>query len=185
MKMKTRSRNAAGKSLRGDRSFQGHEKDPPALAASTPLLAATVIPSIARFGPLDESSKKDMNSLLKLPKSLYLHIDGQSAFSASSDKTLAVNHVLHDLLNFQPLPKDIPDYGIAVGWVGGNQFCTVVDKSRKIIVVETIRSAFSEKGDWTSFLSNLKDALNEARKLGKGGKHYDFVISQDGLITSI
>jgi len=185
MNMVTRRKAAGRKSQNEDRPFPEHGKKPPAPAIVVSMPGESVTSSLAKFGPLDESSKKDMDSLLKPPKTLYSHIDGQSAFSASSDKTLAVNHVLHDLLNFQPLPKEIPDYGVAVGWEGNNQFCTFLDKSRKIIIIETIRSAFSEKGDWKTFLSNLKDALNQAAKLKKSGKHYDFVISQDGLITSV
>jgi len=185
MNMTTRRKTPGAKSPHGVRPFPEQKKEPKTTAIVVSIPGESVVSSLAKFGPLDESSKKELKTLLKAPNSLFVHIDGQSAFSASSDKTLVVNPVLHDLLDFKPVPKDIPDYGIVVGWAGANQFCTFVDKRRKIIVIEAIRSAFSENGSWPKFLTNLRNAIDESARVAKTNKRFDFVISQDGLTTLI
>ncbi len=127
----------------------------------------------------------ELASLLGLPERMFL-IDagGGSQPSLSSEPGKDAAGVAGHLLMGLDFPSSVPDFGIVVSSQGGNAFCTLLDKKRKIIVCSPVRNAFAEEGSWVSFTADLKEALKQARALAERGEEFDFAIMNDGMFSS-
>ena len=134
--------------------------------------AAGVIRKLGKALPLSG----ELEAALGLPKIAYSH--GKLSFS--SDPAASPDALSESFLEGGKIPEEIPDYGIRVSARGSNSYCTLIDRTRKVIIFESIGNAFvKEGGSWNSFLSSLKKALELAKELEASGKKFDFVLIKE------
>ncbi|MEW6036477.1 MAG: hypothetical protein AB1529_07740 [Candidatus Micrarchaeota archaeon] len=136
---------------------------------------------LRNIAPLDQ----ELAGLLGLPERMFL-IDagGGSQPSLSSEPGNDISGVAGHLLRGLDFPAAVPDFGIIISSQGGNAFCTLLDKKRKIIVCSPVRNAFADEGSWVSFAADLKDALKHARYLAERGDEFNFAMVSDGMLSS-
>jgi len=83
--------------------------------------------------------------------------------------------VVNAILNHQSVSNP-PAYGISIDLRGTAYYCTLIDKHRKVIVTENIRSLHSESGDWYLFMTALREALGKVKTLTAEGTAFGFVV---------
>ncbi len=120
--------------------------------------------------------------LLNIPERMYIVERGPSL---SSDPSRDAGRVVASLVFHTPFPQKTPDFGIVISSRGSSVFCTLVDRSRKIIVMDSISSLYSEKGSWSSFKASVADALDAKRRLEASGAKFDFLVNSENSINTV
>src|SRR4030095_5627420 len=165
MESKVSSRSAALDSSRG---FRGKGPDEPVSVSSRGCLER-----LSELAPLSPALEK----LLRIPEGLF--ISGERGFTTlSSDEQKTVARAFGSLVLGQELPKDLPDYGIHISSRGGSVFCMLLDKSRKILVLDTVKSGYVDSGSWESFSSSIEQALSRAESLSSSGQQFSLLINK-------
>lgn len=145
------------------------------------LSGAVCISLLKRVAPLDESIAK----LMKLPEKLYRMGKPGEELSFSSDPFKSIDGVVASLDSGGSFPSQVSDYGILIHSRGSNVFCTMVDKSRKVIVTADVRNAFESQGGWDIFAANVDRAIMQAQNLQADGREFNFVINHNGKIETV
>ena len=137
---------------------------------------------------LEDTVEAEMGDGLKVllempPRMFSVGMEHGPSFSSNPGKTIMrlTGHILNDM----EFPSVLPSYGIDLGSKGGNLFCVLIDRSRRIIVCQSVRSMYADKGSWAAFENAVRDALHAADSNRSEGKDFAFVISRDGLVRTI
>ncbi|MEW6721919.1 MAG: hypothetical protein AB1324_01515 [Candidatus Micrarchaeota archaeon] len=130
---------------------------------------------LGRLGPVSDS----FLALLQIPERL-IFSQGESFRSFSVPGNKGLQRLASSFALGQPVPRDFPDFGIHVGSVGGNLFCTFVDRWRKVIVYGSVKNAQAGEGSWDMFQKNVEAAIAEVKKQESRGEKFDFVICRGG-----
>lgn len=161
------------------RAFKGHL----ALAEEKggDVTRETCIAILNTYAPM----KKEMEELLAIPQMLFsVGKEGEASFSSREADT-GTARAAAALLHGFPFPSTLPDYGIHISTKGSSVFCTLVDRSRKIVVTAEIRNLQSEEGSWAQFGLAVKDAVSTAESQSASNAKFDFVINKEGIIRSV
>ncbi|MEW6036483.1 MAG: hypothetical protein AB1529_07770 [Candidatus Micrarchaeota archaeon] len=138
--------------------------------------ASPVLAMLGKAAPLG----KELAGMLSLPGELH----EENRWSFTSEKGKSVQALADAFILKSPLPQGLPEYGINISSRGSNTFCTFIDSKRKVIVFESVGNMHvPEGGSWSSFQSSLRDALEEARRLGALGTAFSFVICNEGIVA--
>ncbi|MEW6035400.1 MAG: hypothetical protein AB1529_02195 [Candidatus Micrarchaeota archaeon] len=156
----------------GEKRFQKMLADPLLRDRATKERLMDTLAEIAGGMP------RELEPLLRIPDSLYLK-DGVGVQSYSSEPRKGIESVASALALGATLPpeEDFAEYGIDVRRRGSSIYCTFVDKKRKVVVSEAIRSIHSGSGSWEPFLRMLKDSLETVKALEKERQKFSFVIN--------
>lgn len=131
------------------------------------------------IGPVSE----ELATLLQMPDKLYLLGSYPPAFSSDPEKgagTLA-NYLLYSAVK----PIRISDYALHLGSRGSTDFCTFVDKKRKIIVHEVVTTMYAETGSWDDFTDSLKKAIATVKDYESKGVKFDFVLVNNSRASAV
>jgi hypothetical protein len=101
----------------------------------------------------------ELAALLQPPESLYQF---ENAFS--SDASVSALSLTGFFFSGETLPKDMPEYSVAISAKGNTAYFMLVDKRRKIIVSAPIRQS---EGYWENAIICVRSALREAKASGK------------------
>jgi hypothetical protein len=128
----------------------------------------------------------ELKELLRLPDKLF-DVSLGAGVSLSSRPFESAGDVANHLMFGTSLPSNPPYYGIHIGKKeeGGGEFCTFIDRRRKVIVYAPVRNTYDEKSSWGSFESALKSALDTANHQKSEGRKFDFVISREGVTETV
>ncbi len=140
-----------------------------------------VVSLLGEFAPLDPS----FGAALEIPERLYMIGSRASPVSFTANPSGDPGAVARWLLAGFAKPAQFPDFGIHIGTHGSSLFCTLIDKFKKVIVVEAIGGDYAGKGSWKAFESSFRAALSKAEELGKQGAGFDFVVVKDGVTEVI
>jgi len=127
------------------------------------------IAALNQMGPISQ----ELEVRMRLPEELFQH---GTELSFSNDPAKDLRAFVPWLESGAELPKDSPDYGILIYPRGSSTMCFLLDKSRKITVIEAVRNANAGEGDWSHFHHALRTALRKAAALESGGKKFQFVL---------
>jgi hypothetical protein len=132
------------------------------------------------FKIADDVNKLEFQKLLALPDILHKTSEGDGVLSYSSDPNkkidlLALSRDKEEFLMGMS-KDDLPQYGLAVTRELGSStsYLTLVDKRQKTIVTSSCGSLHSGYS-WQRLLRELKASINEAKRLKKAGKKFEFV----------
>ncbi len=141
------------------------------------ILKADCMSLLEALSPLEPETA----SLMGIPDRIYLvGRNGQLSFSSDPENGIAA--AAGSLFRDSALPAGpLPDYGIHILSTGGGTFCVLLDKERKIIVIESVSGAFSDEGSWKPFGAAVRDALDSA----KAGRGFSFILNNQGRISRI
>ena len=141
-----------------------------------PPEAAPLLAMLGRTAPVG----KELRDMLAIPAGMH----EENRWSFTSEEGKSVQALADAFMRKAPMPQDLPEYGINISSRGSNSFCTLIDRKRKIMVFESVGNMHvPEGGSWRSFQSALKDALDEAGKLGQSGTPFSFVICNEGILA--
>lgn len=166
-----------------------HSQPPKALAPKDAPLAsdARIVPSQDCLKALESlgSVTKELSMMLNMPKELFKTGTGFGRVSYSSEPDNAGDALATYLILNQRKTEfpQVPDYAIILTAMGSSAMCILVDRERKVIVADSVKSAYSDLGSWAQFQRHLENALEEARRLDEGRTGFDFVIR--GLRKSV
>ncbi len=161
------------------RDFRG--RDSLAEAKTTEVPRESVLAMLDSIAPLG----KDLEALLNVPDFVFpVGSEGEISFSSKESDTGAARAAGAILKGF-PFPSSVPDYGIHMSSEGSSLFCTLVDRSRKIIVSAEVRNLESEEGSWKPFEFALRDALSAAESFKAAKTMFDFVVNKEGIIRAV
>ena len=147
---------------------------PPTMKSDRIIGRQACVSALKEFASMSD----DFTVLLQLPDKLYL-LGNEETPSFSSQPNRSAEGVAGAMLFGYPFPKELPDYAIHISSKGSNIFCTMVDRSRKIIVSEPIRNIQDEKGDWGTFEATLRKALLKSESFKADGRTFSFVVEGD------
>ncbi|MEW6748508.1 MAG: hypothetical protein AB1295_02265 [Candidatus Micrarchaeota archaeon] len=106
---------------------------------------------------------KSMEDVLAIPDTLYL----VESDSLSSDRMRSLMSAAGALAYGGAITpemiKELPDYGIHVIQRGNTAFCLFLDRSRKVMVWESLGNALGGDLSWGFFESSLRRALDDAK----------------------
>jgi hypothetical protein len=162
-------RRQDGKALKA-RGVMAEQRYPKEVTSETCKVLLEVIAPVS-----DELSK-----LLHIPEKLHLLGSGPS-FSSDPEQNLGA--MVSHMLSGTPLPDSFPDYALNITSWGSTVFCTVLDKKRKVIVMEAVNSAYSTEGSWDDLIYGLKEALDLVKKYESQGAQFEFVVSKESMIS--
>lgn len=139
------------------------------------ISSAECVSILATVAPLDEKLAKELN----IPEELFVGESG-TTFTRNPDDNIAPLRnavLLHD-----PPPGDLPDFAIDVTSKGSNTFCILVDKRRKIVIVDAVRNMFSGQGSWEMFFKGVAEAIEAVKSFEKQGKNVEFVVVNESMV---
>ncbi len=146
------------------------------------------IPKETCFAVLESESRAQLGdslkSLMNVPARLYA-VPADGAVSYSSEPERSIAKMAGAILRGFPLPTSLPDYGIHLSVQGSSLFCTLVDRSRKIIVQAEVSSQYSDSGSWSSFEYAVRDAVTQAESMQARSATFGYVINKGGIITVV
>ncbi|MBU0532227.1 MAG: hypothetical protein ABH983_00785 [Candidatus Micrarchaeota archaeon] len=128
-------------------------------------------------GPISDELRKKLN----LPNKLYAK-PGVLSFTSEPEGSMV--GLMEALLTGMPIPENLPDYGIEINARGSITYGLLVDKTRGIIVMGDIMSAYDESGNWEFFMMGLDEAMTTAKSLKREGKEFLFIVNKE-LSTTV
>ncbi|MFN7991191.1 MAG: hypothetical protein U0R44_03455 [Candidatus Micrarchaeia archaeon] len=158
-----------------ERPFRGQ------IAAPRTVDRADVLTTLGDISPLPPA----LPPLLEIPEKMFMSGGPSLPVSFSSTDQSTISSVAGSLIIGYAMPKEFPDYGIHLSAKGSSTFCTLVDRWRGIIVAGAVKNLQSEQGMWERFADAVRDAVERADELKDDGKQFRFVVSKDGLMSTI
>ena len=144
----------------------------------TEIFGTTCLHLLKKVAPLGESIAK----VIQVPEKLFQIGDGKSF---SSDQKLDINPVIQSVNYDYSFPDKVPEYGIEVYVNGSATYCTLVDRSRKVVVTADVRGLLADEGEWETFAARVTDAVVRAENLAADGKEFKFVVNNNGKFKII
>lgn len=141
-----------------------------------PVSSETCIRILECVTEMDE----ELVSMLELPPTIFKLGRGESySFSSSPDR--GIGRVFFSLYLGGLWKTDFADYGIALNQRGSHVFCILVDRRRRIIVIDAVNSMYASEGSWDQFKSTLRKALEKAKTMMERNYDFEFIISREGF----
>jgi hypothetical protein len=167
----------------------GGRKKPPAFKSPAPkeegrtdigMLPEACIMILELIAPMSERTQE----LLSLPGKMHT-VSVSGSTSLSSDPYKSAAPLSGFMLYGSPLPTHLPEYGIHITQSGSNAFAILIDKRRKIIVCESVRSMYADEGSWAAFASSIRTAEGAAAMLQRDELRFEYVAIKDGIMRTV
>ena len=134
---------------------------------------------LSHFAPVSD----ELAALFKPPKELRI-IDANSLSSqtyrtaAKASAALACGgKVTEDML------RELPDYGVQISQRGGSVFCLFVDKSRRIMVWDSLGNGLGGDLSWRFFADTLRKTIDEAEARTGRKEAFKLVFNKESSIS--
>ena len=128
----------------------------------------------------------DLKRQLELPDRLFMVGKGPSI---SSDPEKNIGELAFSLMTGKDpnaaLLKDAPDYALQMGHRSSSAFCILMDKRRKIIVMESLGNSLGGDISWDGVAAAIEAAVQDREERTKRGEKFGFILSLEAIARAI
>ncbi len=140
-------------------------------ATETRITRADALRALSSLSPL----AADVAGQLAIPESLFE--TGPASFS--TDPALPASVISGCFKARLPVPERLPEYAIDVSQYGSSLFCTLVDRSRRILIGVRVGSAGAKDIDWDAVSLAIREAQRLSGRLRASKRRFSYVMAGD------
>ena len=161
----------------------------PRAPAKEPLDSDDVIKSLDRkecISMLETLApvSKSFQDILRLPETLFQVGEGRSF---SSDPDRSISEIAYYLTAGKEISAELlkttPDYAIEITYRSSTNFCVLLDKKRKILVMQSLGNPLGQELTWDYMARAIEDALRDVSS--RRGEDFAFIVNLENITSAI